>query len=113
MGFSFTVSAAVAIQAYHFDRKNLHLAVGFAITGFCFGILVYPVPTTYLYSTYGFNKTMLLLSSVSGLHVFGCIFYSQHDNNNRVSEESGAEGKTVAESVKSIATSAKVSICPV
>lgn len=74
--------------------------------GFCLGIFIYPVPTTSLFVSYGFNEAMIMFSPIMLIHILGVVFFSQ--KNGEVAANKLPERKSVKESVSSMTEDPKV-----
>ena len=107
-GLSLVRAACVAIPIYHFEGEKLNFVNGATMVGFCLGIFIYPVPTTSLFASQGFNHAMLLFSPIMAMHVFGVIFFSQ--SNGRVSAEKLPENKSLRSSIHAMTHDLKVRI---
>ena len=96
----------MAIPVYHFQGETLNFANSATSLGFCLGLFIYPVPTTNLFFSYGFNYAILLFSPIMLMHIFGVVFMSQ--NNSKVSAGKLPGSKTVTESIKAVTSNGKV-----
>lgn len=102
-------TASVAITVYHFEKEKLKFATGAMMLGYCTGVAIFPVPTTYIFEAYGFHVGMLIFTVPMLLHLFGVVTYTQE---NAIVTSKGLPGKKpLKDSLIEIAYNGKVSVC--
>ena len=75
--------------------------------GFCFGLVVFPTPTAYLFERFGLNMAMLMFTPVMLIHFAGVVTFSQKGSH--IPLESRPEDKPLSQSILSMAKDTNVS----
>lgn len=105
-GLSFIRATLLGILAYHFEKQSLDMAIAGTYVGFCTGWLIVSAPASYLFTKYGFNNTMFLVTPLMLVHLLGVVFYSQ--DSKTVAKKDLPESVPLKESLKQVLTDVKV-----
>ena len=70
-------TSSAAILRYHFDERNIRFALPASMLGFASGMTFVPVISEYLFKTFGFSSTMLIVVPFMGIHVLCGLVYVQ------------------------------------
>ena len=89
-GLSLSRTSSVAILRYHFNDENIHFALSVSMMGLIPGLAILPMAAEYVFTKYGFSKTMLLLVPLMSLHLLSGLTYVQ-TSKEQASEELAAK----------------------
>lgn len=102
-------TASIAITVYHFEKEKLTFATAATRLGFCTGLVIFPVSTSYTFETYGFSEGMLIFTPLMLFHFLGVVTYSQ--DKSLVTPKTLPEDKTLKKSLIEMVFNGKVSRC--
>lgn len=105
---SLTRATLAGILPYHFANQDLDTAIAAVHIGFCSGWVIVPAPASYLFTEYGFNKTMLMMAPLMLVHLLGVAFYSQKSKT--ITKEDSPDSIPLRDGLKMVVTNKKVCV---